>query len=237
MTHINLSKNYIGYKYIEESKVIELKMKNQDKLKDFSFEQLFYDSLGIEHLTIALENTDRLKMLDLSENDLGSQNFKLLLRLFPKNTQIEVLNIADCKVDATGAVELCRILEKSNKGLKNLYFRNSKIGDEGAHAVANLIKGNVSMVELEVFNCGITEKGGSAIGEALKTNFCIEKLSIGENILNKRDVEQIQQSVIFNTQYNQMKDSNKKFEGFAHNLIAESLKRWAHQSNFVAAKL
>lgn len=93
------------------------------------------------------------------------------------------------------------------------------------------------MVELEVFNCGISERGGAAIGEALKTNFCIEKLSIGENILNKRDVEQIQQSVIFNTQYNQMKDSNKKFEGFAHNLIAESLKRWAHQSNFVAAKL
>ena len=34
-----------------------------------------------------------------------------------------------------------------------------------------------------------------------------------------------------------MKDSNKKFEGFAHHLIAESLKRWAHQSNFVAVKL
>ena len=34
-----------------------------------------------------------------------------------------------------------------------------------------------------------------------------------------------------------MKDSNRKFEGFAHNLIAESLKRWAAQSAFVAAKL
>jgi hypothetical protein len=65
--------------------------------------------------------------------------------------------------------------------------------------VAELIKGNVSMVELEVFNCGVTERGGAAIGEALKTNFCIEKLSIGENMLNRRDVDQIQQSVIFNT--------------------------------------
>ena len=34
-----------------------------------------------------------------------------------------------------------------------------------------------------------------------------------------------------------MKDSNRKFEGFAHNLIAESLKRWAQNSNFVADKL
>ena len=38
VTHINLSKNFIGYKFIEEQKVIEMKMKNQDKLKDFSFE-------------------------------------------------------------------------------------------------------------------------------------------------------------------------------------------------------
>jgi hypothetical protein len=34
-----------------------------------------------------------------------------------------------------------------------------------------------------------------------------------------------------------MKDANKKFEGFAHNLIAESLKRWANHSKFVADKL
>ena len=34
-----------------------------------------------------------------------------------------------------------------------------------------------------------------------------------------------------------MKESNKKFEGFAHNLIAESLKRWACTSSFVADKL
>ena len=93
------------------------------------------------------------------------------------------------------------------------------------------------MVLLEIFNCGIDEAGGNAIGNALKTNFCIENISIGDNILNQRDVEQIKQSVLFNTQYNQMKEANKKFQGFAHNLIAESLKRWATQSCFVADKL
>jgi hypothetical protein len=69
----------------------------------------------------------------------------------------------------------------------------------GAEAIASLIKDHKTLIELEIFNCGITEKGGHLIGDALKTNFCIEKLSIGENILHKRDVEQIQQSVIFNT--------------------------------------
>ena len=40
-----------------------------------------------------------------------------------------------------------------------------------------------------MFNCEIAEKGGNAIGNALKTNFCIEKLSIGDNTLNTKDVE------------------------------------------------
>ena len=41
---------------------------------------------------------------------------------------------------------------------------------------------------------------------ALKTNFCIEQLNIGGNILDTKDVENIQLSVTFNTQYNQMKE-------------------------------
>ena len=83
---------------------------------------------------------------------------------------------------------LCESL-KQNKALEYLYLRNSNIGDLGSTAVASLIDYNKTLIELEIFNCGITEKGGNAIGNALKTNFCIEKLSIGDNKLNKDDVE------------------------------------------------
>lgn len=38
ITYINLSKNNLGFKYVEQNKQIEVKMKNQDKLKDFSFQ-------------------------------------------------------------------------------------------------------------------------------------------------------------------------------------------------------
>jgi hypothetical protein len=55
-------------------------------------------------------------------------------------------------------------------------------------AIADLIDVNKGLIEIDVFNCGITEKGGNAIGNALKTNFCIEKLSIGNNIMDKNDV-------------------------------------------------
>lgn len=73
-----------------------------------------------------------------------------------------------------------------------LKFRNSSLGEEGAMAIAKLIDGHKSLVEIEMFNCNIAEEGGNAIGNALKTNFCIEKLSIGDNTIFQRDVEQIQ---------------------------------------------
>ena len=73
--------------------------------------------------------------------------------------------------------------------MKQLIIRNCEIGDQGSAAVAYLIDNNKSIVELEIFHCNITEKGGNEIGNALKTNFCIEKLSIGDNELNPRDVD------------------------------------------------
>lgn len=71
ITHLNLSKNMIGYTYMDERKVLEIKMKNQKKIKDATFDQLFYDSIGIEHFAIALTKTERIKHIDLSENDIG----------------------------------------------------------------------------------------------------------------------------------------------------------------------
>jgi hypothetical protein len=48
---------------------------------------------------LALAGTTRLKVLNLSENDLGPKNFEVLQPIFETNISIEILNIADCKVD------------------------------------------------------------------------------------------------------------------------------------------
>ncbi len=72
---------------------------------------------------------------------------------------------------------------KKNTVLKQFYLRNCNIGDQGALAVAGIICRNATMSDLEIFNCGISEMGGNAIGKALEDNFVIEKLSIGDNKL------------------------------------------------------
>ena len=86
----------IGLTYVDEREVLEIKMKNQERLKQSTFDKLFYDSLGLEHFTIAFKNTGRIRSLDISENDIGSENFLIMLQIFESNIDIENLNIADC---------------------------------------------------------------------------------------------------------------------------------------------
>lgn len=107
----------------------------------------------------------------------------ILLPIFKSNNLIENLNVADTTIEGECVKQLCSILKEKNFALRLLKFRNSNLGEVGAEAISNLIAGHQTLVELEIFNCGIGEHGGNLIGNALKTNFCIEKLCIGDNIL------------------------------------------------------
>ena len=56
ITSINLSRNMIGMRYIDPSKMKEIQASQSDKL---SYNML-YDSLGLEHFTLAFKTTDRI---------------------------------------------------------------------------------------------------------------------------------------------------------------------------------
>jgi Ran GTPase-activating protein (RanGAP) involved in mRNA processing and transport len=107
----------IGYTYMDERKVLEIKMKNQKKIKDSTFDQLFYHSIGIEHFAIALSKTDRVRHIDLSENDIGKENFLLLLSIFKSNPNIQTINVADCNIDGNCVSQMCKILKATNTQL------------------------------------------------------------------------------------------------------------------------
>ena len=128
ITSINLSRNMIGMRYIDPSKMQEIQASQSDKLS----QNMLYDSLGLEHFTLAFKSTDRIQALDISENNLGVKNFLILLPIFRSNIFIEELNVAETKIDGECAEKMCSILKSSNKSLKVLKFRNSNIQDDGA---------------------------------------------------------------------------------------------------------
>ena len=129
LREINLSKNMIGFTYVDERSMLEIKLRNQDKLQEAAFDKLFYDSLGLEHFALAFKDTSHIRRLDLSENDIGSENFMILMPIFETNTGIEELNVADCNFDGYCAAALCGILKQYNTKLIELKFRNSQLGE------------------------------------------------------------------------------------------------------------
>lgn len=146
ISHINLSRNFIGLKAGQERE---------------------FKSLGLEHLAIALSQTSRILELDLSYNEIGAQNFNLLQRIFKVNTKLELLNLANIGIDGVETKNLCEGLLLNQK-LKYLYLRNNSLMDVGSEAISKLILVNQSMIELDLYNCKINENGGNLIGTALK---------------------------------------------------------------------
>ena len=104
-------------------------------MADNTFHEVLYHSLGLEHFAIALAGTDRLKELDLSENNIGPRNFSFLQRIFKKNEEIELLNLADCRLDGDQTKELCESLMKNHK-LKYFYLRNCDLQLVGAEYIS-----------------------------------------------------------------------------------------------------
>lgn len=60
---------------------------------------MLYESLGLEHFAIALQETDKLTQVDLSSNQIGPSNFSLLQKIFKTNINIELLNLDECRID------------------------------------------------------------------------------------------------------------------------------------------
>lgn len=75
------------------------------------------------------------------------------------------------------------------------------------------------------------------IKEGLTFNFTVERVQVGNNKMSEMLLEQLQQAVLLNSQYNKLKEKNRKFDNIAHSLIAEALKRWIGQNTYLLDKL
>ena len=125
----------------------------------------------------------------------------------------------------------------SMNSLRYINLSSNACGDEGAVSIAELIKSNHHIQEIDLFRNNISKAGGEIIGLALTNNFIIHKLSIGDNDIGEDEKNLILQSVMFNTQYEKLKTTNARFGEFGYNLMAESIKRWTEKSRFVLGKL
>eukprot|EP01028_Stygiella_incarcerata_P012405 TRINITY_DN75_c0_g1_i1.p2 TRINITY_DN75_c0_g1~~TRINITY_DN75_c0_g1_i1.p2 ORF type:complete len:388 (-),score=100.49 TRINITY_DN75_c0_g1_i1:2643-3806(-) len=120
--------------------------------------------------------------IDLSENTtIGDEEVILIAEGLETNTSVEILDFTNCRITHEGVKQIAFALEK-NASLKILLlWGNEKIGDEGISFVAEALKTNSSLVELDSGSCGIGVSGAKRIGEMLKKNTNLKKINLYDN--------------------------------------------------------
>lgn len=121
--------------------------------------------------------------------------------------------------------------------LQHVNFSGNTFDSEAADALSLLIKSNLSLFEIEVQGCSLMDDEALKIKEGLTFNFTVERVQVGNNKMSEMLLEQLQQAVLLNSQYNKLKEKNRKFDNIAHSLIAEALKRWIGQNTYLLDKL
>ena len=80
--------------------------------------------------------------------------------------------------DATAVAEIL----KSNTSMTSVSLNfNTEIGDEGTKALAEALKVNAMVKQLNLVDCGIGADGAAALAEALRSNTSLRRLDLYDN--------------------------------------------------------
>jgi Ran GTPase-activating protein (RanGAP) involved in mRNA processing and transport len=148
---------------------------------------------NVELLAEALADNKTLKTLDISSNNVTDKN--KLLNMIQNNKTLTTLimnNIEFFQDDRYGmSKSMIDIIEalKTNTSLLELDITSTKIGDEGANALAKVLgKGGNKTLE-KLHTCLNYIRNVTQLTEALKNNTSLLKLYISDNSIRPQGIE------------------------------------------------
>ncbi len=114
-----------------------------------------------------------LTHINMAGNDVGQLGIEALAEMLRKNTILTFLDLGECNIGADGMVILCRALLQGGGGnttLQSLLLYQDGAEDEGAMAIADVIKHHPTLTELDISSNSIGDDGTQAIANALSTS-------------------------------------------------------------------
>ena len=109
------------------------------------------------------------------------------------------LSLRSNKIGDDGATALAEVL-KNNTALATLNLHGNKIGDDGATALAEALKNNnTALATLSLSNNKIGNDGAIALAEALKTSTALTYLALDRNMIGRRGELALQDMLESNT--------------------------------------
>lgn len=185
---LNLCSNRIGN---EGTTAIAAALRNHCALEELCLER---NQLGDRCASVVLEAASvhpSLTKLDLSDNMLGDRpgNMfgKALYEFLRVNEMLEQLDLSYNRIGANrAAAEQLAQGMAENSTVKHLDLSMNAVRDRGGCALGSALRFNTGLVELDLKENSIGEKGAMVIADALKENKVLEQLTLDNNPIGPR---------------------------------------------------
>ena len=181
-------------------------------------------------ITEALEHNTALTTLYLRNNPgISNAAQQLITGYLAKNAVVKAILSGKTSVSKSayindiGAAAIAETL-KSNTALINLELNNNNVGDSGAAAIAEALKSNTAVTRLYLHNNSIGASGAAAIAEALKTNTALTTLRLGYNNIGDSGAAAIAEALKTNTALTELSLNSNNIGDSGAAALAEALK-------------
>mmetsp|Transcript_14962 Transcript_14962/g.27807 ORF Transcript_14962/g.27807 Transcript_14962/m.27807 type:complete len:767 (-) Transcript_14962:355-2655(-) len=182
---------------------------------------------GAEEISGALsDDKAHLQVLDLRNNEIGSEGAIHLGNALGSNVYVTELYFSYNNFGGRGAASLCASLAPTNAGFSSvciLDLRHCGIDDEGGASMGLSFKGNTALREISLCGNVLGDKTAAALAEALQNERCmIRSLNLANNKIGGSGSKHIGHSIRSNVELKEIILSGNPIGDLGVSSFAES---------------
>ena len=135
-----------------------------DSLKELHLRNTEIGHEDVEAICSLLQS-NKITVLDLSENNLETDSIKMLSEALHKNDSIKTLYLENSKFDRESMVAFAKFLARNEDGLEKLYLQECNLDNRLFSYLATtiLLAQNSSLVEIDISNTPFALQGARAL--------------------------------------------------------------------------
>jgi len=180
------------------------------------------NDLGLQEVSAIAQMMKFLEELNLNGNKLGDDGVQILSKGILNTNTLKVLQVNNIGITAIGTSAIAISLQ-CNTSLEVLHMSFNAIEDDGAMVIAQIICNSKTLKKLNIHEIGISAEGSTAIAESLQNNISLEALDMRYNSIENNGAKAIAQMICNNQTLKELCIRSSGISATGATAIADSL--------------